>query len=761
MGARSGAGGFPRSAIAEPAVPTHLAPFLPSPSPAMPHHSTIGERWARRIDSGGTTLVVGRDAARSDMPYILYIGPALPEDVSDEALFGLSARPLMLATLDLNPPVALLPTALDAWTGMPFARLRSGATGEPLLPRATSDHTVAPRRSGGALLKTGIELSEGLSILATAEIAAGADSGIFTLSASLEHAGAEGGAAGPIQVERLSAPVLPIPRHLSEMIQLEGRWCGEFEGRRRVVPRHATVIENRRGRTSHDAPPFLIFCEPDTTESRGEAIGVHLAWSGDHFLRVERTRDGDIALFAGEPRETVSLEPGQSTATPHLIVAHSSQGLNGLSDRFHGQLRALPHLKRARPRPVTVNTWEAVYFDHDTERLNALIDAAAEIGAERFVLDDGWFGGAEKGRDDDTSSLGDWVVDPRKHPNGLEPLAERVRGRGMEFGLWFEPEMISPDSDLYRAHPDWVMGDPNILGRNQLLLDIARPDVSEHLFDLLDGYVTRLGLAYIKWDMNRDAVAHDGEGGNGDQVRALYALLERLRATHPELEIESCASGGARVDFGILRRTDRIWTSDSNDPVERMRIQMGASRFVPPELMGAHVGPAWCHTTGRGTPADFRALVASWCHFGIEADLTRADDDTRGVLREAVARYKRDRHIWRSGRLWRIETADPDLAIVMAATPDRASARAVVAQLDRPRSTLADPLRLFGLDAERTYRVTAPVVTEAARRANRDHSHPLLSDGLVAKGGLLGSLGFTLPVLTAVSGLALEIEAID
>ena len=733
----------------------------------MPRHSA-GERRTRRIDSGGTSLVVARDPERSDMPFVLYFGPALPTDegtgsgllgtAQEESLFALAARPLQHATLDLAPPVSLMPTALDAWNGMPFALLRSGATGAPLLPRSTRDLEADPDTATRAGYRTDIELSDGSHVVATAHMRTDPGAGVFEMATELRYEAGEGGA--PLQVERLSAPVLPIPRHLSQMIQLQGRWCGEFEGRRREIPRHATLVENRRGRTSHDAPPFLVFCAPGTTEDEGEAIGVHLAWSGDHFLRIERNRDGDIALFAGEPRETAQLEAGRSTHTPTLVVAHSSEGLNGLSVRFHGHLRAMPHLGTG-PRPVTVNTWEAVYFDHDHARLNALIDAAAEIGAERFVLDDGWFGGTQKGRDDDTTSLGDWIVDARKHPDGLEPLASRVRERGMEFGLWFEPEMVSPDSDLYRAHPDWVLGDPEILGRNQLLLDIARPEVSEHLFELIDGYVRRLGLAYIKWDMNRDAVAHDGESGNGDQVRALYALLDRLRASHPGLDIESCASGGARVDFGILKRTDRVWTSDSNDPVERMRIQMGASRFIPPELLGAHVGPAWCHTTGRGTPADFRALVAGWCHFGIEADVTRVDDAEHEVLREAVARYKADRSIWHGGTLRRVETSDPDLAAVMAVSPDRASARVVVPQLDRPRSTLADPLRLSGLDPERHYRVVPQHVTRAAMKANRDHRHPLLSDGLTASGAALARLGLTLPVLTAVSGLALAIDAID
>ena len=690
------------------------------------------------------------------MPFVLYLGPALPAEATEDELFGLAARPLPHATLDMNPPVSLMPSALDAWPGAPFVRLRGAASGEPLLPRATHDELAEPDTDHIAGYRTRIELSDASAVRAIAHVRTEPAAGVFLFRSEIIHI-ENGPERDAVAVERLSTPVLPIPRHLSHMIHLQGGWCGEFEGRRREVPRHTTLIENRRGRTSHDAPPFLVFCEPGATENAGEAIGVHLAWSGDHFLRVERDRDGDIALSAGEPRESVTLATGESALTPTLVVAHSSQGLNGVSDRFHRYIRGLPHLSEEYRRPVTINTWEAVYFDHDHDRLNALIDTAADLGCERFVLDDGWFGG----RDDDTSSLGDWTVDPRKHPDGLEPLAERVRERGMEFGLWFEPEMISPDSDLYRAHPDWVIGDPVILGRNQLLLDIARPEVGDYLFERLDHYVRTLGLGYIKWDMNRDAVAHDGEAGNGAQVRALYALLDRLREAHPALDIESCASGGARVDLGILSRTDRVWTSDSNDPVERMRIQMGASRFIPPEILGAHVGPAWCHTTGRGTPADFRALVASWCHFGIEADVTRVSDAERDTLRAAVARYKADRPIWHGGRLRRVETADPDLAVVMAVTPDRASARVVVAQLDRARSVLADPLRLPGLDPARRYRVTAPFVTAAARRANRDFSHPFLAEGIEATGAVLERLGISLPVLTAVSGLQLALDAID
>ena len=543
----------------------------------------------------------------------------------------------------------------------------------------------------------------------------------------------------------------------------------------------------------------MIFCAPGTSETHGEAMAVTLAWSGNHRILAERLPSGEVQVQAGILRLPGETRPGTRTearagtgdarverftnaeadvleaGTVH--VAFSAEGFGGLSRRLHDHVRrrirplAAPRsAPRSMPRPVTVNTWEAVYFDHDAGRLAALVDAAAAIGAERFVLDDGWFGR----RDDDTSSLGDWRPDPRKFPEGLGPLIERVRAADMQFGLWVEPEMVSPDSDLHRAHPQWATAlprerieelgradRPGPLGRNQLVLDIGRRDVFDHLLATLDGLLADNRIDFLKWDMNRDVVAfHDGDGRAraSQNVHALYRLLETLRERHPHVEIESCASGGGRIDFGILRHVDRYWASDSNDPIERMRIQMGFSHWLPPELMGAHVGPRWSHTSGRGTHPQLRALVASWGHFGMELDLTRLDEAEREVLTEAVSRYKRDRAIWHRGALHRLEHPDPNLMAVMAVAPDRARARAVVVQADRPRAAVPAPLRLPGLEPDRTYRVTAHSIDPITAHATRRFANPLAEGGVILPGAALARAGVQLPVLFAQTGLGLDVE---
>ena len=312
------------------------------------------------------------------------------------------------------------------------------------------------------------------------------------------------------------------------------------------------------------------------------------------------------------------LGTGEEYATPWLYAVWSDRGLDGLSAALHAWQRARPG-HPASPRPVVLNTWEAVYFDHGLERLTGLADTAAELGVERFVLDDGWF----RGRRDDSAGLGDWYVDEDVWPDGLAPLIEHVRGRGMEFGLWVEPEMVNADSDLFRAHPDWVLGVPGRLPpewRRQQVLDLANPDCFAYLLERLDALLGEYDIAFLKWDHNRDLV----EARVHAQTLAVYRLLDELRARHPGVEIESCASGGGRVDLGILERTDRVWASDSNDALERQAIQRWTGLLLAPELVGAHVGPPRAHTTGRTHDLSFRVATALFGHFGFEWDVSAA-----------------------------------------------------------------------------------------------------------------------------------------
>ena len=336
-------------------------------------------------------------------------------------------------------------------------------------------------------------------------------------------------AKDPIEISWLSAPVLAPVQELSEQISFSGRWCGEFELERMPISTGLFKHENRRGRTSHESFPGIILLNPATSEDQGPCFAMHLGWSGNHRTAIERLSSGDIQIQMGAlpfPGEII-LGQGESFETPRVYCAWSTDGLNSASQKMHLHVREhiLKFPKPAKPRPVTVNTWEALYFDHDPTRLNALVDAACDVGAERFVLDDGWF----DGRNDDTTSLGDWFADNEKYPEGLQPLADYVRSRGMEFGLWVEPEMVNPKSNLFQANPHWALGVgsyPKVTGRNQLVLDLGNPDVSEYLFDGIHKLVSRHDIAYLKWDMNRNLVMPgDAEGRPTAyrQTRALYA----------------------------------------------------------------------------------------------------------------------------------------------------------------------------------------------------------------------------------------------
>jgi alpha-galactosidase len=422
---------------------------------------------------------------------------------------------------------------------------------------------------------------------------------------------------------------------------------------------------------------------------------VHLAWSGNAELVLEHRTDGRRAAHVAElllPGEVV-LVPGETYRSP-TVHGVWGDGLVAASRGFHAEVRR--HLP-ARPRPVTINTWEAVYFDHDRDVLRALAERAASVGVERFVLDDGWFGG----RRDDTAGLGDWWVSPEAHPDGLAPLIDHVRSLGMEFGLWVEPEMVNPDSDLHRAHPDWVLGDPEVLGRQQLVLDLSIEACWQHLHGALDRLLADHEITYLKWDMNRDLAG----AGAHRQVHALYRLLDALRASHPEVEIESCASGGGRADLAILQRTCRIWASDCNDALERQVIQRGWSHLLPPEVVGAHIGPPRAHTTGRAQRLSFRAATAVFGHLGIEWNLLEASDRHLDALRWWIDLHLRLRDLLHGGTVVRLDPVDDAAFAHGVVAPDRSQALFSLVQLTQSRRTVPAPVRLAALDPERTYRV--------------------------------------------------------
>ncbi|MCW2820241.1 MAG: glycoside hydrolase clan [Marmoricola sp.] len=503
--------------------------------------------------------------------------------------------------------------------------------------------------------------------------------------------------------------VLPAPDHLTEVLDFTGRHERERNPQRHEVTDGLWLRESRAGRPGLGAATMSVLGTPGFSTTYGEVLGVHVAWSGNSMLRVERdpatgtTIGGGEMLLSGEVR----LKSGESYSTPWVHFAAARDGLDGLAAVWHAHQRSLP--THPAHQPVVLNVWEAVYFDHDLLRLKAIADRAARIGVERFVLDDGWFAG----RRDDTLGLGDWWVDPDVWPDGLAPLVEHVHGHGMQFGLWIEPEMVNPDSDLYREHPDWILSAGDrvpLLHRHQLVLDLSRAEVRQHVFEQISAVLSSYAVDAVKWDHNRDLLEAGSAVRGGApvvhrQTLGFYALLDALRQAHPAIDWESCASGGGRVDLGVLERVQRIWTSDMTDAVARQQIQRWTSQFVAPEYVGSHISSPTSHTTGRTLTLDFRAATALFGSFGIEWDLTEATDSDLDRLAEWVQRYQRFRPLLHSGRVVRPESPDPTVLLHGVVAADRSEALVAHVQLDEPPHNRGVQVRVPGLETTASYDV--------------------------------------------------------
>lgn len=671
---------------------------------------------------------------------VLYWGAALPLSVDVAELERLSFRQGMHGVADVSLPLSL---AMEPGLGQPmfhgFAAHRGGKDWGSLFEVGQVDI-----RSDGAKV---ICRDERTRLGLEYEIDFDVSSGVLRIRSTLTNYGPT-----PLDINDMMTACLPVPEGMTDIIGFTGRWTQEFTQERVKRTAGTYLRENRSGRTSHFSYPGILLASAHTNESAGEAYGFHLAFSGNHRIRVDSLTDGRVLTSMGAlllPGE-VRLAPGESYASPEIVAAYSGDGLSALSRNFHDHVRTklLRPEMRAKPRPVHYNTWEAVYFDHDVAKLKEIATRAADIGVERFVLDDGWFGG----RRNDQVGLGDWTVSRDVYPDGLGSLVKHVTGLGMEFGLWFEPEMVNPDSDLYRAHPDWVLGLDGVAQvpfRSQLALDISRAEVADYLFNAIDAILRDHDIRYIKWDMNRDLSHPGGQGGTPRafaQVQALYDLLDRVRSAHPNVEIESCSSGGARSDMGVLAHSDRVWTSDSNDALDRQIIQCGASVFLPPEVLGSHVGPARCHVTGRRLSMDMRAATALMGHMGLELNLLTERPADLDVLKFAISLHKKHRALLHDGDLFRLDTA-PQLVASGVVARDKSEAIYSVAYVASDAMVLPGRLRFAGLDPEHQYRLQLiwPTNWQAIRGPSVIETLNLTGEGAPFSGAALMHGGLQLP----------------
>lgn len=713
-----------------------------SPQPYdAPTASLFPAQQLLHLRAGGVSVVI--DARGPRLPRLVHwghdLGDASPAWLED--LVIASVPPLVSNVPDEAITLGVLPEHSLGWPGAPGLEGHRGGRGwSPLF--TVVEVSVGRSPDGTQRLRVeAVDSSAELSFVLDLELT---PTGVLRLRGTVRNDGLSNYA-----LEGL-ALALPVPSEATELLDLTGRHLRERSPQRQPFAVGTRVREGRRGRTGLDATLLLVAGASGFGFDRGEVWGLHVAWSGNHRTYVERLSSGQRVLAGGElllPGE-ITLSPGQGYSGPWLYAAYGD-GLDAMSARIHEHLRSRPSHPHS-PRPVILNTWEAVYFDHDLTKLTSLADAAAAVGVERFVLDDGWF----KNRRDDHAGLGDWYVDAEVWPEGLKPLVRHVHALGMQFGLWVEPEMVNADSDLARAHPEWIMatGDRHPLPwRHQQVLDLDHPGAFAHILDRLDNLVSEHDIEYLKWDHNRDLI-DGGHHPGGEpvvhrQTRAVYELIDQLRARHPGLEIESCSSGGGRVDLGILARTDRVWGSDCNDALERQTINRWTQLLLPPELIGCHVGPELSHTTGRRHRLDFRAGTALFGHFGIEMDLTAASASDRERLTSWVALYKRLRGLLHTGRVVRGEHPDPALLVHGVVSQDRGEAIYSIATLVTSVNAPPGRVRLPGLDPAALYRVELLPPGDEPGGINHTPASWLTQGGLTLTGVALGHVGVQAPNL--------------
>lgn len=653
------------------------------------------------LRTAGVALLVVTDRG---LPRVVHWGADPGELSAEEAAILVAAeRPPVVPNSPDDPLLlAVIPEARYGWLGKPgLIGSRQGREWSPdwSLSEAWLDETpLQGYASAGAGRLRYQAVADGLALTIRIELL---PSGLVRTNATLTNTSAE-----PYRLDELTL-ALPVPSDMREVLDFAGRWGAERMPQRGHLGVGQHRREGRRGRTGTDSAYVLHVGEPSFSYSRGQVWAVHTAWSGNHLHYAERDAVGMQLIGGGElllPGE-VSLGQQQSYQSPWVFFNYAV-GLDAQAARFHDHLRSLP-VHPDPERPVTINVWEAVYFAHDADRLIDLAERAAALGVERYVLDDGWFGS----RRDDHSGLGDWVVSPEVWPDGLHPLVNRVRELGMQFGLWIEPEMVNLDSDLARAHPEWIMqpgGRLPIESRHQQVLNLSIPQAFDHVFAQLCAIFDEYPIDYVKWDHNRDLIdsgtAPGGEPAVRAQTIAYYRLFDALRERYPRIEFESCSSGGGRIDLEVMERAARVWVSDNIDPEERQRMLWWTGQLLPTELMGSHIASGRSHTTGRWHDLNFRAATAVFGHLGIEWDLAEATPEELTALSGWIGWYRRNRRVLHTGSLVRVDLPDPEVYLKGIVADDKAIFSLSALRVS-PCASLG-LLRFPGLDPEARYRVT-------------------------------------------------------
>lgn len=525
--------------------------------------------------------------------------------------------------------------------------------------------------------------------------------------------------SSPVMLRKIMSTSLDLNNEEKlELITLHGSWGREREIERRTVARGRQGIFSERGVSGHQENPFMALVTPGTNQKMGEVFAMNLVYSGNHAGICELTNGNMIRMMMGINPYKFSwkLESGDEFVSPEAVMVHSSAGLGDMTRTFHDLYRK--HLIRGKyrniKRPILINNWEATYFDFDTDKLIAIAKEAAKAGIEMLVVDDGWFGN----RFDDNRALGDWFVNEDKLKGGLKYLVDEVNKLGMKFGMWFEPEMVCPDSELYRAHPDWAFAIPGrtpALNRNQMVLDITRKEVRDYIFESMKKVLNSANVEYIKWDMNRALTDIASLGLPADRqgeiyhryVLAVYELQDRITSEFPYILLENCSSGGGRFDPGMLYYSPQIWTSDNAEAIDRLAIQEGTAIVYPLSTMGAHVTDCPNHCVGRVTPFETRGIVALAGTFGYELDVTKISEEERNMIPEQTAMYHKYNDLVREGDYYRLASYSENHVYdsYMVVAKDKSEALMTYVAV-RTVAGYPDPtIKLDGLDEDAVYHV--------------------------------------------------------